>query len=228
MIWADWNGSRPTQFNLAPTVLDHRPRHELTGIVVTTKHKLSMSLPPRSRLVSAKTVRDLARVFLDFGPKSMFPLFTRILGITGRMMTVFDTEHQRACDAMIQENYFVQTCLPPKMHLKSSAADGTAPYHVVFALDKSGSMWGTKLDQTKEAFRSMISSLDREARFSIIGFNYDSSPWRTRLVKASPYNVEEARGFISRLSAGGGTNMHAALIDAVEVQFENFRILIMS
>lgn len=65
------------------------------------------------------------------------------------MMTVFDTEHQRACDAMIQENYFVQTCLPPKMHLKSSSADGTAPYHVVFALDKSGSMWGTKLDQTK-------------------------------------------------------------------------------
>ena len=63
----------------------------------------------------------------------------------------------------------------------------------------------------------MISSLDREARFSIIGFNYESSPWRTRLVKASPYNVEEARGFISRLSAGGGTNMHAALIDAVEV-----------
>lgn len=63
----------------------------------------------------------------------------------------------------------------------------------------------------------MISSLDREARFSIIGFNYESSPWRTRLVKASPYNVEEARGFISRLSAGGGTNMHAALIDAVEL-----------
>ena len=28
----------------------------------------------------------------------------------------------------------------------------------------------------------MISSLDREARFSIIGFNYESSPWRTRLV----------------------------------------------
>ena len=133
------------------------------------------------------------------------------------MMTVFDTDHQRACDAMIQQNYFVQTCLPPKMHLKSNAGSATAPYHVVFALDKSGSMWGTKLDQTKEAFRSMISSLDREARFSILGFNYATSPWRTRLVKASPYNVEEARGFISRLSAGGGTNMHAALIDAVEV-----------
>jgi uncharacterized protein YegL len=139
-------------------------------------------------------------------------------GITGRMMTVFDTDHQRACDAMIQQNYFVQTCLPPKMHLKSNGATSdTAPYHVVFALDKSGSMWGTKLDQTKEAFRSMISSLDREARFSIIGFNYESSPWRTRLVKASPYNVEEARGFISRLSAGGGTNMHSALVDAVEL-----------
>ena len=145
------------------------------------------------------------------------PYLTIDSGITGRMMTVVDTDHQRACDAMIQQNYFVQTCLPPKMHLKSNAGSATAPYHVVFALDKSGSMWGTKLDQTKEAFRSMISSLDREARFSILGFNYATSPWRTRLVKASPYNVEEARGFISRLSAGGGTNMHAALIDAVEV-----------
>ena len=78
---------------------------------------------------------------------------TLSIGITGRMMTVFDTEHSRACDAMIQENYFVQTCLPPKMHLKSSSDDGTAPYHVVFALDKSGSMWGTKLDQTKVIFK---------------------------------------------------------------------------
>ena len=112
------------------------------------------------------------------------------------------------------------------MHLKSNAGSATAPYHVVFALDKSGSMWGTKLDQTKEAFRSMISSLDREARFSILGFNYATSPWRTRLVKASPYNVEEARGFISRLSAGGGTNMHAALIDAVEVIILKLPILI--
>ena len=168
------------------------------------------------------------------------------------MVVVYDTNHQQACDAMIQNNFFVQTCLPPKILLKSNANDGLAPYHVVFAIDKSGSMWGTKLDQTKEAFRSMISSLDREAKFSILAFNYATQvksegrilqkysplfylfqnfflknylsiqPWRNRLVKASPYNVEEARGFISRISAGGGTNMHAALLDAIEVTILEF------
>merc|ERR1719454_1977090 len=133
------------------------------------------------------------------------------------MVVIYDTNHQRACDAMVQDEFFVQTCLPPKIMLKSNINAESAPYHVVFAIDKSGSMWGTKLDQTKEAFRSVISSLDREAKFSIVSFNYATQPWRTRLVKASPYNVEEARGFISRISAGGGTNMHAALIDAVEL-----------
>jgi uncharacterized protein YegL len=138
-------------------------------------------------------------------------------GITGRLVVVYDTNHERACDAMIQDMFFVQTCLPPRVTLKSNNKRNEAPYHVVFALDKSGSMWGTKLDQTKEAFRSMISSLNRDAKFSIVGFNYASQPWRPKLVKANPFNIEEARGFISRLSAGGGTNMHAAILDAIEL-----------
>lgn len=139
-------------------------------------------------------------------------------GITGRLMLVYDTNHEKACDAMIQNNFFVQTCLPPKIMLKSNAqSSSSAPYNVVFVMDKSGSMIGTKLDQTKDAFRSMISSLDRNAKFSIVGFNYATNAWRNKLVRATNYNIEEARSFISRISAGGGTNMHAALLDAIEL-----------
>lgn len=84
---------------------------------------------------------------------------------------------------------------------------------VIFVLDTSGSMEGQKLQQAKEALEFVLEHLQEEDRFNIIAFNSTISKYATGLCPAS--ERDQARQFVRRLSAGGGTNIHRALLEAL-------------
>jgi Ca-activated chloride channel family protein len=86
----------------------------------------------------------------------------------------------------------------------------------VFVLDISGSMGGQKIEQSKVAFSSMISTLASEDLFNIVTFNEAVATLWTEPHSASAANVQYAQNWVSGLSAGGSTNFHGAAITGLD------------
>jgi Ca-activated chloride channel family protein len=84
---------------------------------------------------------------------------------------------------------------------------------VVIVLDTSGSMEGEKLQQAKDAVEFVLDHLHRDDRFSIVAFNTGVRTYASDLRPAS--ERREARRFVRGLSAGGGTNIDRALLEAL-------------
>jgi Ca-activated chloride channel family protein len=105
------------------------------------------------------------------------------------------------------EDYLLLMMLPPSV---SSGAQPIAR-DMVFVIDTSGSMQGTSIEQAKAGLARALDRLRPQDRFNIIEFN---SSW-SRLFADSEYPdayyLKTAKDWISRLGAGGGTNMQAAL-----------------
>jgi len=97
-------------------------------------------------------------------------------------------------------------------------AEAIVAKDVLFVLDTSGSMEGKKLQQAKDALEFVLDHLQEEDRFNIIAFNTSISKYATSLRPAS--ERDEARRFVRRLSAGGGTNIHRALLEAMDLHSE--------
>jgi Ca-activated chloride channel family protein len=86
---------------------------------------------------------------------------------------------------------------------------------VIFVLDTSGSMEGKKLRQAQEAIEFVLDHLHEEDRFNIVAFDTGVTAYAPGLRPA--YERREARRFVRRLSAGGGTNIHRALLEAIAI-----------
>lgn len=76
---------------------------------------------------------------------------------------------------------------------------------VLFILDTSGSMIGTKIRQLKIAMLDILSSLDEGDRFNIIKFTDVVTRWwnHSALVEVTPYSVSAAKEFINDVTADG-------------------------
>ncbi|MBU1486755.1 VWA domain-containing protein [bacterium] len=110
-----------------------------------------------------------------------------------------------------EDGYFLMMLSPGE--LKREAIDKD----IIFVLDTSGSMSGSKIEQAKEALRFCINSLGRGDRFNLINFATEVSPYRDGLVKASDENIKGALDFIDRLKARGGTNINEALLAVLKM-----------
>ncbi|MBN1883802.1 MAG: VWA domain-containing protein [Deltaproteobacteria bacterium] len=90
------------------------------------------------------------------------------------------------------------------------------PKDVTFVLDTSGSMKGDKLIQAKNALEFCIDSLNAEDRFNVIRFSTDIQRFTPSLVSADRENRSDALDFVDEMVARGGTNIHDALINAID------------
>ena len=122
-------------------------------------------------------------------------------------------------------------------------AEGAAHYYSIatlsrrFALltDTSGSMETPVHDPSDGGSRSrmaltqaeltrLIGGLDESQRFDLVPFDSTASPWQGRLVAADSRQKRAAIAEVARWSAGGGTNMYAALalvVDAAEAAMDS-------
>ena len=91
------------------------------------------------------------------------------------------------------------------MHFFSPTTLQHAAKHVVFVIDVSGSMAGTKLRQVKEALKIIIDDLGPKDRFNILVFSDNVQYWRPNaLVQATSRNIDDAKIFIDGLIDQGG------------------------
>jgi Ca-activated chloride channel family protein len=86
---------------------------------------------------------------------------------------------------------------------------------VIFVLDTSGSMSEEgKMDKAKAALRQGVGSLNPRDRFNVISFAGEERLMSERLITADDEGKKQAREFIERMRATGGTNINDALMAA--------------
>lgn len=115
----------------------------------------------------------------------------------GRWFCCWDTYFEHITLFQVVNGYFVHYFAPqglPRMKRK-----------VLFILDYSGSMLGTKITQLKTAMSEILSNLAKGDRFNIIRFNGDVTKWwnHSALVEVNEYSVNAAKNFINDIEADG-------------------------
>jgi Ca-activated chloride channel family protein len=104
------------------------------------------------------------------------------------------------------EGFFFFSISPRPERAKSAP-----PKDVVFVIDTSGSMLGTKLDQVKKALRYGLSTLNPGDRFNIIDFATEARRFRDSLTEATEENRKLAMSYVDAFQARGGTNLEEGL-----------------
>jgi Ca-activated chloride channel family protein len=85
------------------------------------------------------------------------------------------------------------------------------PKDIVFVFDRSGSMWGEKVDQARKALHFILDHLGESDRFSIVSFNDTRSQLFHTLQPVNTETLAEAGRFVDRIEADGLTDLDTAL-----------------
>ncbi len=86
---------------------------------------------------------------------------------------------------------------------------------LTLVIDRSGSMRGEKIVQAQEAAAQVIAGLEPGERFNIIAYNNEVLPFAPEPVEVTRESRARADAFLESLTAQGGTNIHDALLEAL-------------
>uniref|UniRef100_A0A8C1KFQ3 Inter-alpha-trypsin inhibitor heavy chain 3b n=1 Tax=Cyprinus carpio TaxID=7962 RepID=A0A8C1KFQ3_CYPCA len=117
----------------------------------------------------------------------------------------------------VKYSYFFQVSNGYFVHYFAPTDIQRIPKNVVFIIDESGSMSGTKIEQTRLAMLEILSDLAEDDHFGLITFSGHIQTWKPELLKATEGNVEEAKMFVKRIKSGGSTDINAAVLKAVDM-----------
>ena len=116
-------------------------------------------------------------------------------------------------DPEVDGGYFLLLVgLPPA---SDAPAAQTTKREITFVIDRSGSMEGDKLEQAKAAALQVIQGLRDGEAFNVIDYSDSISSFAAAPVIRDGKNIEAARHYVRALAAGGGTNLHDALLEAL-------------
>ena len=100
--------------------------------------------------------------------------------------------------------YLMLMATPPKDEVfkKSDRAR-----ELIFIIDSSGSMSGSSIRQAKDSLKEALGRLSPTDRFNIVDFDNGFEPLYESAMPASTSNISDAKRFIKRIDADGGTQM---------------------
>src|SRR5499427_3337810 len=111
------------------------------------------------------------------------------------------------------DGYFLLLAAPTfSSETKPAAKD------VVFVVDTSGSMAGSKLQQAQKALRFCVENLNADDRFEIVRFSTEAEPLFHELVPADSDHRKRANSFVDDFKPIGGTAIADALQSALKVR----------
>lgn len=117
------------------------------------------------------------------------------------------------------ENPYFMMLVSPKVDDQTQQTEVVAK-DVVLVVDNSGSMEGQKITQARQALLRVLDGLGPQDRFNIIVFNSTVFGFADGLQPIS--RRDEARNFVNRIRAEGGTDINTALQTALR-QAQNDR-----
>jgi Ca-activated chloride channel homolog len=110
-----------------------------------------------------------------------------------------------------EDGYFTML-LSPKVEIPQEYA---VPRDMVLVLDTSGSMRGVKMEQARKALKYCLENLGPKDRFACINFATTVNRYRGQLLDATPEQVGEAKKWVAKLEATGGTAINDAMAAAL-------------
>lgn len=112
-----------------------------------------------------------------------------------------------------EDGYFLMLASP-----EVKAPDSKpAPKTVVFALDRSGSMAGKKIEQARGALQAVLNNLRDDDLFNIVVYDDRVETFKPELQRYNSKTRAEAARYIDNIRPGGSTNIDAALASALEM-----------
>merc|ERR1712013_295113 len=230
---------------MGPTTSSWDARRECTDKRSTSTHRRSlktsgsrfssMSPSPSLRSVCQNSFSQIQLIHLK-RRKTVLPTLRRTLretprepraaaeeGMAGRLQINYDVDRQNQdSEVQVIDGYFVHYFLPENLE--------TLPKHAIFILDVSGSMYGEKLQQLKDALFTVLDDMKPEDFFNIITFSTSVSNWTpsgitiegepTAAIPATPENKKKAISHVLDLEASGGTNINDAMLTGLQLAQE--------
>ncbi|XP_061168934.1 inter-alpha-trypsin inhibitor heavy chain H4-like [Saccostrea echinata] len=140
------------------------------------------------------------KVFISYEPSRA----EQESGVSGQFIVQYDVDRSdNAGDILVMDGYFV--------HFLAPKGIAPMPMDILFVLDKSGSMIGTKMRQLQESMLKMLDDVKAEDRIMIIAFDFSLLYWKPEFVQATAGNITDAKDYIRQTDASGGTNIDLSL-----------------
>ncbi|XP_073397080.1 inter-alpha-trypsin inhibitor heavy chain H6 [Dendrobates tinctorius] len=132
-------------------------------------------------------------------------------GIAADFVIQYDmTLKDLAGDVQIYNGYFVHYFAPRGLPAIQK--------NVIFVIDISGSMFGTKMKQTKSAMHVILNDLHRDDSFNIITFSDVVKVWKPDTsIQATHQNIKSAKEYVNKIEADGWTDINAAIMAAASI-----------
>jgi Ca-activated chloride channel family protein len=109
------------------------------------------------------------------------------------------------------ENYFLYMAQPPAR----VATEAIPPREYIFVVDVSGSMDGFPLNTSKRLLKDLIGNLRPTDLFNVVLFAGDAAVLSPESLQANQQNIGRAIGLIEQQRGGGGTELLAAIKEAM-------------
>uniref|UniRef100_A0A670YDL3 Inter-alpha-trypsin inhibitor heavy chain H3 n=1 Tax=Pseudonaja textilis TaxID=8673 RepID=A0A670YDL3_PSETE len=129
--------------------------------------------------------------------------------LQGDFVIKYDVNRDSPNNLQVVNGYFVHFFAPKILE--------RLPKNVAFVIDVSGSMYGQKIRQAKEALTKIVEDLKEEDHFNIILFESSVSTWKDNLIQATPENVNQSKEFISQINDLGLTDLNGGLLTGIEM-----------
>ncbi|XP_051531657.1 inter-alpha-trypsin inhibitor heavy chain H3-like isoform X2 [Myxocyprinus asiaticus] len=131
-------------------------------------------------------------------------------GLNGDLLVTYDVERRNPKgEITVSKGYFVHYFAPTDIP--------RIPKNVVFIIDRSGSMHGRKIEQTRLALLRILSDLQEDDYFGLITFDSEINVWKRELLKATKANLEDAKSFVLKITERGATDINAAVLKGVNM-----------
>ncbi len=117
------------------------------------------------------------------------------------------------------DGYFMLMASPSLDDVQTKTVEKT----VIFVLDKSGSMAGKKLEQSKNALKFVLNNLNEGDLFNIITYDNRAQSYKEGLEFYTSITHKNAIEYVNTIQSGGGTNIDEALEKALKVPEDHSR-----
>jgi len=111
------------------------------------------------------------------------------------------------------ENFFLYMAQPPER----ITAEEIPAREYIFVVDVSGSMYGFPLNTAKRLLRDLIGQLRPTDLFNVVLFAGDATALSAKSLPANQQNISKAIGLIERQRGSGGTELLAAIQQAMSL-----------
>merc|ERR1711971_691945 len=168
---------------------------------------------------------DAKKAKIVFAPTAIEQRAAADEGMSGRLQINYDVDRKNQdSEVQVIDGYFVHFFVPENLE--------TLPKHAIFILDVSGSMYGERLQQLKDAMFTVLDDMKPEDFFNIITFSTGVNNWSPSgvtnegdqpAIPATKENKKKAISHVLDLEAEGGTNINSAMLEGLDLAKEVLR-----